>query len=50
MASQSSFSVAAADWAETAPLSRFRLAGSRVYRLGSTPSGVHVDRFDLEVR
>jgi hypothetical protein len=46
----SSFSVAAADWAETAPLSRFRLAGSSVYRLGSTPAGVSVDRFELEVR
>ena len=46
----SSFSVASADWAETAPLSRFRLAGSSVYRLGSTPDGVAIDRFDLEVR
>ena len=45
-----SFSVAAADWAETAPLSRFRLAGASVYRLGSTPAGVAIDRFDLEVR
>jgi hypothetical protein len=44
-----SFSVAAADWAETAPLARFRLAGSSLYQLGSTPSGMHVDRFDLEV-
>ena len=44
------FSVASADWAETAPLSRFRLAGSSVYRLGSTPDGVSIDRFDLEVR
>ncbi len=44
------FSVAAADWAETAPLSRFRLTGSSVYRLGSTPAGVAIDRFDLEVR
>jgi hypothetical protein len=44
-----SFSVASADWAETAPLARFRLAGSSLYQLGSTPSGMHVDRFDLEV-
>jgi hypothetical protein len=44
-----SFSVDSADWAETAPLARFRLAGSSLYRLGSTPSGMHVDRFDLEV-
>ena len=44
-----SFTVDSADWAETAPLARFRLAGSSLYRLGSTPSGMHVDRFDLEV-
>ena len=44
-----SFSVDSADWAETAPLARFRLAGSSLYQLGSTPSGTHVDRFDLEV-
>jgi len=46
----SAFAVASADWAETAPLSRFRLAGSSVYQLGSTPDGVSIDRFDLEVR
>jgi hypothetical protein len=44
-----SFSVDSADWAETAPLARFRLGGSSLYQLGSTPSGMHVDRFDLEV-
>jgi len=44
-----SFSLDSADWAETAPLARFRLAGSSLYQLGSTPSGMHVDRFDLEV-
>ena len=44
-----SFSVDSADWAETAPLARFRLAGSSLYQLGSTPGGMHVDRFDLEV-
>lgn len=44
-----SFTVDSADWAETAPLARFRLAGSSLYRLGSTPAGAHVDRFDLEV-
>jgi hypothetical protein len=43
------FSVDASDWAETAPLSRFRLAGSSLYQLGSTPDGIFVDRFDLEV-
>lgn len=45
-----SFSVASAEWAETAPLSRFRLRGSVLYQLGSTPHGLFVDRFDLEVR
>jgi hypothetical protein len=44
------FSVEPADWAETAPLSRFRLSGSSLYRLGSNPSGAFVDRYDLEVR
>lgn len=35
------------EWAETAPLGRFRLAGSRLYRLGSDASGVFVDRYEL---
>jgi hypothetical protein len=39
-----------ADWAETAPLSRFRLVGGSLYQLGSTPANVFVDRFDLEVK
>jgi hypothetical protein len=43
------FPVASAAWAETAPLARFRLSGSSLYRLGSTPDGAFVDRFDLEV-
>jgi hypothetical protein len=43
-------SLDAADWAETAPLGRFRLVGSSLYQLGSTPAGAFVDRFDLEVR
>jgi hypothetical protein len=43
------FSLSSADWAETAPLSRFRLRGSSLYQLGSTPAGLFVDRFDLEV-
>lgn len=42
--------VDSADWAETAPLTRFRLVGSSLYQLGSTPAGVFVDRFDLEVK
>ena len=43
------FSVPSADWAETAPLSRFRVRGSSLYQLGSTADGLFVDRFDLEV-
>lgn len=43
------FAVPAADWAETAPLSRFRLVGPTLFQLGSTPAGLFVDRFDLEV-
>jgi len=43
------FSVQPFDWAETAPLSRFRLAAGSLYQLGSTPAGLFVDRFDLEV-
>jgi hypothetical protein len=43
------FSVAAGSWTETAPLARFRLAQSSLYRLRTTPGGMFVDRFDLEV-
>lgn len=43
------FSVTEAQWAESAPLARFRLAGRRLYHLGSTAAGAFVDRFDLEV-
>jgi hypothetical protein len=42
-------SVASETWAESAPLARFRIAGSALYQLGSTPDGAFVDRFDLEV-
>ena len=44
------FSLDSAEWAEAAPLSRFRLRGSSLYQLGSTPAGLFVDRFDLEVK
>jgi hypothetical protein len=44
------FALDSADWAETAPLGRFKLVGGFLYRLGSTPAGAFVDRFDLEVR
>jgi hypothetical protein len=44
-----SFAVESLEWAESAPLARFRLADSALYRLGSTRVGLSVDRFDLEV-
>ena len=44
------FSVDASEWAESAPLSRFRLVGSSLFHLGSTSAGMFVDRFDLEVQ
>jgi hypothetical protein len=44
------FTVAASEWAEASPLSRFRLAGSSLFHLGSTSTGMFVDRFDLEVQ
>jgi len=43
------FAVESLEWAESAPLARFRLVGSSLYRLGSTRTGLFVDRFDLEV-
>lgn len=41
------FSVASDQWADTAPLAHFRLVGSSLYKLGSTPAGAFVDRYDL---
>jgi hypothetical protein len=43
------FSIEPHEWAESAPLAGFRLAGSSLYQLGSAPAGAFVDRFDLEV-
>ena len=42
------FSTPSDEWAEAAPLGRFRLAGNELYRLGSNASGAFVDRYDLE--
>jgi hypothetical protein len=42
-----SFSVARAEWAETAPLSRFRLRGSTLYQLRSGPAGVEIAAFEI---
>jgi len=47
---EDSFTVDSADWAEAAPLGRFERVGRSLYRLGSSPAGVFVDRFELEVR
>ena len=43
------FSLPASEWAQSMPLSRFRLVGSSLYELGSTETGVFVDRYDLGV-
>jgi len=42
-----SFAVARAEWAETASLSRFRLHGSTLYQLRSTPSGAEIATFEI---
>ena len=44
------YALESAAWAETAPLARFHVVGSSLFQLGSTPAGVFVDRFDLEVK
>jgi hypothetical protein len=44
-----SFAVESLEWAESAPLARFRLRASSLYRLGSTSAGLFVDRFAVEV-
>jgi hypothetical protein len=43
------FSLPAEEWAQSMPLSRFRLVGTSLYELGSTADGAFVDRYDLEV-
>ena len=43
------FSLPAAEWAQSMPLSRFRLVGSSLYELGTTEQGAFVDRYDLGV-
>jgi hypothetical protein len=43
------FSLPVAEWAQSMPLSRFRLVGSSLYELGSTDAGAFVDRYDLGV-
>jgi hypothetical protein len=43
------FSVEASQWAEAAPLARFRLSDASLYQLGSTATVAFVDRYDLGV-
>jgi hypothetical protein len=43
----SSFAIDAAEWAESAALGRFKLAGGRLFQLRSTPAGAEVVAFDL---
>ena len=43
----SSFAIDAAEWAESAALGRFKLAGGRLFHLRSTPAGAEVVTFDL---
>jgi hypothetical protein len=47
---EESFPLDAGDWAEAAPLGRFRLVNGSLFQLGSTPAGAFVDRFDLAVQ
>lgn len=41
------FTIDPAEWAETAPLSRFRMANGALYQARSTPDGLSIVRFDL---
>jgi hypothetical protein len=42
-----SFAVERAEWAESASLSRFRLHGTTLYQLRSTPSGTEIAAFEI---
>ena len=42
------FSVPSDQWADAAPLAYFRLVGGSLYKLGTSPAGAFVDRYDLE--
>lgn len=42
-----SFAVDRAEWAESASLSRFRLQGSTLYQLRSTPSGTEIATYEI---
>jgi hypothetical protein len=43
------FSLPSSQWAASAGLARFRVAGSSLYQLGSTAEAAFVDRYDLGV-
>ena len=42
------FSTPTDEWVEATPLGRFRIAGNRLYRLGSDAQGTFVSAYDLE--
>jgi hypothetical protein len=42
------FSTPTDEWAEATPLGRFRIAGNRLYRLGSDAKGAFVTAYDVE--
>jgi hypothetical protein len=42
------FNAPSLEWAEAAPLARFRLSGSSLYQLGSSAEGTFVQRYGLE--
>jgi hypothetical protein len=42
-----SFEVARAEWAESASLGRFRLRGTTLYQLRSTPAGTEIATFEI---
>ena len=46
--SMRTFSTPTDEWAEATPLGRFRIAGNRLYRLGSDATGAFVTAYDLE--
>jgi hypothetical protein len=41
------FAIDRSEWAETAPLSRFRLRGTTLYQLRSGPSGIAIAAFEI---
>jgi len=44
---EQSFAMTTGEWAESAPLGRFRLRGQMLYQLRSTPAGAEIVTYDL---